>query len=244
MKSLNRTLTNNCSSDEIVRSNKAARLKIDHIYLIANKHAPEFRFLKEEGFYIADIISRQPEFGLSGRFLYFQNFFIKLHWIEDENVFVKNFLPADKKFNQDPDKIKTGIALINRNIINTALPFKTQNYHFEWMNPGSCVKAAEIENTFSPLYFILPNYMAYNKDQMRKVFTKPLMQHKNGIRKLTKLKLFYENRDLTAAEKYLAQKGIIDYQSGKTNYIELEFDNNMQGKDLNLKEELSIIIKY
>jgi hypothetical protein len=86
--------------------------------------------------------------------------------------------------------------------------------------------------------------MAFNNDSLQKTLLKPLMNHKNKIRCLTNTKMFFAGRGLNKAEKYLEQLNVIDYQAGDGNYIELEFDNQKQGKEINLIKELSINIKY
>ena len=220
------------------------RLELDHIYLMASKCAPEIQLFKENGFFITDIITRQPGFGTSGRVLYFHNFYIEFRWIEDENVYMKSILPLYKNKNEGLFKMKMGVTLFNKNIIDSTLPFSTKNYFCEWMKPGSYLKAVEIENELTPQYFILPNYMAFKKDRIKRIFIKPLLNHGNKIKRLSNVKMFFEGRDLNEAEKYLKQFGIIDYQAGNGNYIELEFDKNKKGKEINLIKELSTIIKY
>ncbi|MBE0538934.1 MAG: hypothetical protein IH620_04425 [Ignavibacterium sp.] len=222
--------------------NTAAELQLDHIILFVNKKAPETELLREKGFFITDIINRQPEFGTSGRIIYFQNFYIELRWIEDKNVFKKSIIPLYKK--RVLGEMKMGVALYNKMIINKDLPFKTKNYCWEWMNPGSCLKMVEIENELTPLYLILPHYLAFSTDKKRRELIKPLTNHENKINKLSNVKMIFKDRELNAAEKYFEQFGILIYQSGKGNYIELVFDNNKKGKEINLIKELSLKIKY
>ncbi len=222
----------------------SSELTLDHIYVIASKSAPEIQFFKESGFFISDIITKQPEFGTSGRILYFNNFYIEFRWIENPTVFLKAILPHYKNNKGILAKIKMGVVLINSNINNSILPFDTSNFCWDLKNPSNCLKVTEFENIFSPLYFILPDYLAFNKDRMQKTLLKPLMNHKNKIRSLTNVKIFFAGRELNKTEKYLEQLNVIDYQAGDGNFIELEFDDHIQGKEINLIKELSIKIKY
>jgi len=218
------------------------QLRPDHINIIVKENAPEAERLKENGFFISDIISRHPGLGTRAKLIYFQNFYIGLLWIEDENIFMKSMLPLYK--NRRLPNMKTGMALYDKKYNGSELPFKTINYCCEWMEPGSCFKIAEAGSKSAPLYFILPGYMAFNSDKTKNKIIKPLANHENKIKKLSNVKVFFEGRELNNAEKYLKQLSIIDYESGKGNYIELEFDYNKKGKEINLIKELSVKIKY
>ena len=227
-----------------VSNNTLPCLILDHIFIMVNKNAPEIQKLKDNGFFITDIINRHPGFGTSGRIIYFNNFYLELRWVEDRNVFMKGFLPLCKNKKELLTNIKTGIALYAKNYIDPVLPFKTNNYCWDWMNPGSCMKIAEIENELTPIYSFAPNYMAYNEDKIKRNLIKPLVNHENKIKNLSNVNIVFNGREMNNAEMYLSQLGLINYQSGNENYMVLEFDNNKKGKEINLIKELSIIIKY
>jgi hypothetical protein len=221
-------------------------LTLDHIYIIAVKSTPEFQFLKDSGFFISDIIVKQPGFGTSGRTLYFQNFYIELYWIENQDVFMKSIMPHYKNNKGVLVKIKMGVAFVNNSNSdnNSLLTFDKNNFCWDMMIPGNCLKLTEIKNVSTPMYFIQPDHLAFNKNGMQRNLLKPLVNHKNKIRRLTNAKMFFADRELSKAEKYLEHLDVINFQTGAADYFELEFDHHIQGKEINLIRELSINIKY
>lgn len=219
-------------------------LTLDHIFILVNKKAPEAIMLKELGLFFPNIINHHVGLGTSGTYFFFNNFYLELLWIEDhhlyQNAIQQLYCNEMKNSNFFP---KFGIAF-RKEKINSSLPFDTVNLRWDWMQHGTYLEMAKIENEYEPLYFIVPEYMAY-KNKLNSDSLNPLKRHKLGVRNLTKMVYKTKNNsELSEAGNCLSKQNLLCFEEDDSDYLELHFDNvKKSGGDNYFLKELSLMIR-
>lgn len=215
----------------------------DHIFILVKRNAPEAELLRDSGFFISDLINKHPESGAGGKSIYFQNFFLELIWIENEEVYSRNIGTLYKDQGLGSLYLNRGIILMSGSQDKNNPTLIPKNYFGNWVKQGSAVRAAKADKN-TPLYFIIPGELAYRRDDQAKRLIKPLTNHNNGIGSLSRMTIHYGSRKLSKAEMFIKSSGGIEFCKGRKDYLELEFDSNKNDKVIDLVSELALFIKY
>lgn len=235
---------------------KENQLELDHIFIWVNKEAPEMEVLKEKGF--TSIISgSHTEQGTSGKYIFFLNFYIELLYISDTAEALGNI----EKFGNDYIERSNwkqnhsspfGIGLKMKPFKKSKIPFDYVEYHAQWMRGKALIMAKNNVHTQDPMFFILPPPMVFpcyeTIDQMmeddKPEDFKENHIHDNGIKGLTSYKIVVAS-DVNSSEfiSSLKANGIV-IEKGTENKIELVFDHAKQQKEMDLRPDLPLIIKY
>lgn len=225
---------------KLIKTNN--QLILDHIFILVRKGAPEAEVLKELGFYYPGIINNHTGLGTAGTYFFFDNFYLELLWIEDEVLYRSTI---DQLYNSNMKGSgflpRFGIAF-SLSGTQTKLPFETKKLRWDWMHHGTYLTMSMLENENEPLYFTVPDYMAY-KNRLGSESIKPLKNHKFVTNSLTKINFHYsDENNLSAAGKFLSDSMIISFEKGDTNCIELIFDGGKCSRSYDLQNILPLVI--
>ena len=145
-----------------------------------------------------------------------------------------------------------GVGLHHRATGNSDLPFPTKKYWAEWMKPDTFISIAESSvNLKEPFYFVVPDYLAvHSAAQLKLLLERQPENHKNynhvlGVRRLTGIQIT-RNRagKFSETASVLSKNGVVVIKRGKTSHAELTFDGGAQGKALDVRPTLPLILKY
>ena len=166
-----------------------------------------------------------------------------------------------------------GVGLRRRADIHKDIPFPTKKYRADWMRPKTYIEFAisslppintstathsSSNNALShtviankPMYFVVPDYMAFpsvetwlsifeNNPELQKLFVHPI-----GVKNLTNVEITISNVDqLSTTASLLTKNGIVQVMKGNSHRLLLTFDNGLQGKTLDVRPILPVLIKY
>jgi hypothetical protein len=228
-------------------------LQLDHIFIWVKKDAPEIEFFKNAGF--TSIISGVHKGqGTSGKYIFFLNFYIELLYISDQSEalnnldnFGCNYIKRSQWCQNKSSFLGVGLKMTSFDKKN--IPFSYMEYKSGWMRDNGLLMATNNQNLNDPLVFILypemefPNYYSieemlndYKPDDFKKNHI-----HDNGIKTLTSYKIMTTSR--SEMIENISENGI-NIEKGNIEKLELIFDNNINNKEIDLKPNFPVVIRY
>lgn len=215
-------------------------MEIDHIFIFSNNGGKEADKLVEFG--LTEGSSRiHPGQGTTNRKFYFENFFLEILWVIDENEIRSELTSKTKLWERSQfdnnDFSPFGLCLVNSKLTDKLFE-QSESYQPKYFPERMSIDIITNEkNPNLPWTFRLPF-----RDE-KKAHNEPT-NHKNGIRKLTHIEFeVLLNKDDTEFKTFFQNSEHIDFKSGQRNNLTLEFDNFNQKKVMAF-EELDLTIKY
>lgn len=227
-----------------------ATLQLDHVYIFTEKEAPEAKTLQEAGLKLAGDTARHIGQGTASVFFMFENVYLELAWIDNMDELEQ----ADKQF---ADKLKSvdngaspfGLGLRRCDPSSDSLPFKTRSYFEKWMKPGASIEIAEVTDINEPEIFVVPPYMGWDSLTAGARNNQPELLaglgHSAGIRRLTGIRV--KGPGLPTESKaisVLIEQGIVEFDESEKHVVELTFDEGSQGKTIDARPVLPLLIHY
>ncbi|WPY98348.1 VOC family protein [Christiangramia sp. OXR-203] len=215
-------------------------MEIDHIFIFSNKKGIEADDLVEFGF--TEGVSRvHPGQGTTNRKFYFENFFLEILWVISEKeiqseVTAKTKLWERSQFQKNRHS-RFGLCLVNSESTDELFQ-QSEVYQPDYFPKGMSIDI--ITNEICPKLpwtFRLP-YRGKTKEHSEPT------EHPNGIQSLTKAIFEYpmENDHLDFVQ-YFRAVDTLQFRNTKRTHLNLEFDNNGQGKSKEF-DELNLTINY
>jgi hypothetical protein len=228
-------------------------LQLDHIFIWVKKDAPEIEIFKKVGF--TSIISGVHKGqGTAGKYIFFLNFYIELLYISDQTEalnnldnFGCNYIKRSKWCQNKSSFLGLGLKMTPFDQKN--IPFSYTEYKSSWMRDHGLLMATNNHNLKDPIVFILyPNMEFPNYNSIEEMLTdnkphdfKKNHIHDNEIKTLTSYKII--TTSTSEMIENIAKKGI-NIEQGKVEKLEITFDNNINNKEIDLKPNFPIVIKY
>jgi hypothetical protein len=228
-------------------------LQLDHIFIWVEKDAPEIEIFKNAGF--TSIISGAHKGqGTAGKYIFFLNFYIELLYISDPTEALNNLdnfgcnYIKRSEWRQNKSSF-LGLGLKMTSFDQKNLPFSVKEYKLGWMRGDGLLMSTDNQISGDPIVFILhpdmefPNYnsMAEMLSDNKPHDFKENHIHDNEIKTLTSYKITTTSSSETIEN--IAKNGI-SIEKGTMEKLELTFDNNMNNKEIDLKPNYPIVIKY
>jgi hypothetical protein len=213
-------------------------MEVDHIFIFSKNKGKEADEFLEFGFIEG---SRRVHIGQGtiNRKFYFENFFIEILWVENENEMRSDLILPTKLWErsnfENNDYSPFGLCLLNTG--ETDILFeKNIRYQPEYFPKGLEIEILSNENNPKlPWTFRLPF-----KGEKKK--TEEPISHKNGITILTKTEFkipIIEDRFTTLFKS----EQRIKFENNSEINLTLTFDENRNGKEIRFKQ-LPLTIKY
>jgi len=228
-------------------------LLLDHIFIWAEKDAPEIEIFQKAGF--TSIISGVHKGqGTAGKYIFFLNFYIELLYISDETEASNNLdnFGCDyikrSKWRQNGSSF-LGLGLKMSSFDQKHIPFAYKEYQSDWMRDRGLLMAKNNRHPGDPVVFVLspkmefPNYHSIEEmlsDDKPDDFKQNHI-HANEVKTLTSYKIT-ANSTSEIFER-MAENGI-NIEKGQTEILELTFDDHIKKKEINLNPGFPIVIKY
>ncbi len=214
-------------------------MDIDHIFIFTNdngKIADELvRFGLTEGSSRVHVGQ-----GTTNRKFYFYNFFLEILWVHNEEELKSEITkPTGLWRRAAPNSTTSPFGLCIVNTDETERLFeKAMKYQPSYFPVGLRIDVLSNEQNLNlPWTFRLP-FKGHKKNE-----TEPT-EHKNGIRRLTKVEFGIKSYDLN--DEFVQQfvgHNKIKFRFSETNYLTLTFDRNKNSKTKEI-DELCLKIKY
>lgn len=231
-------------------------LELDHVFIWVTRGAPEAKTIENAGLKALDEISKHTGQGTSSRVFIFENAYLELIWIDDEQAATKNATRTGidmlTRANWKQTKASPfGIGLHRIPGATTAIPFPVIEYWAEWMKENTLIHFAKaVSSRKEPMYFVLPDYIAIpdaaTREKQRQ--TNPdyerMLKHPLGVSKLTNVRISTVEKALTETAGILTRNGVVRIESGRAPLMELTFDGGAQKKAVDLQPQLPLVIRY
>lgn len=227
----------------IQEGQEAFPLVVDHTYLWVDKGAPQMKLLENVGLQPYGNIQVHEGQGTASQAVLFKNMYLELAWVENEQE-LTDFIAgggvatAPPKNWQETGESPFGVGLHYRTEDTPHLPIKAKNTaSAEWMPEGSSIQEIEQTSPYAPIVFILHGPLAY-WDCPEKETT-----HDLGAKFLTGVTITVTRLDnLDQLTPQLSEHGVVALKEGDMPLLELTFDDHVQGKTLDFRPAMPLII--
>lgn len=229
------------SSSGPVAAWQDTRLEVDHLFLAVAPKAPEARALVEAGFMLIPDTSVHVGQGTASVAAIFANAYLELIWLEgEEDPLGMGQRVAWRQTGASP----IGIGLRRVDTLAVGLPFKTRSYSAPWMLPGTAIEIADAGEEYAsdPEIFIVPPYMSWPVvvRQLGRPPPQPL-----GVHNVTHITVVRPGGgERSEAVRVLQDAGIVEFRSGAEHRLDLVFDDGAQGRRIDLRPGLPLVIEY
>ncbi|HKS41005.1 MAG TPA: VOC family protein [Blastocatellia bacterium] len=228
---------------------KTFPLELDHILIWVTKGAPEIKALEDIGLKAFGETTHHIGQGTASKVFVFENAYLELIWVDDEQAATKNAARTgiDMKIRaqwKQTGASPFGIGLHYLPGKASAAPFPVIKYWAEWMKPNTTIEFAQDVITYKePMYFIVPDYLSVSDTVLREIRSKMEM-HGLDVKRITRVKITAVEKKLTSTADMLNRNGVVMIEGGKAAVMELIFDGGRQGKKLDLRANLPLVVMY
>jgi hypothetical protein len=228
-------------------------VELDHIFIWVSKGAPEAKALEEIGLQPYAEATQHKGQGTASKVFIFENAYLELIWIEDEQAAAKNAARSGIDMRRRARWRQTGaspfgIGLHYLRGKASPAPFPVIPYWSEWMKPETTIEFSKaITAQSEPMYFIVPDYLAVSDSALQEALrTRSSSMKPQGlaVQRLTDVRIISVAKRLTATASLLSRNRVVTIKGGKTAVMELTFDAGKQGKRHDLQARLPLVIKY
>jgi hypothetical protein len=233
----------------------APPLTLSHSWIVVTTGAPERQALEKAGFRIAPTVNRHDGQGTASVTVEFLNGFLELIY-PDSTVPVSPALEAGaKKFRlksawRETDYSPIGIVFDRTPATPENFPFATWRISADWMEKGSFIEMMTPREMPKAVSLSISSHPASTRERENEALARDPVQgamflHPNGARRLTGLRVVAPDADrLPPAASYLAQHGLVKFDTGSRWLLDVTLDNGRQGVTRDLQPDLPMVIHY
>lgn len=228
----------------------------DHIFVWVSPGAPEAAKLESLGLYTDGKVHKHVGQGTASKVFVFDNAYLELIWIDEPEVAKGKTDAMNTSIVDRANWRKTGASPfgvgLHRQAEESPLPFPTKKYRADWMRPDTFIDIAESATDIKePFFFVVPAYLkAPTIEQVRKISdSQPdllkMFAHASGLHRLTGVKVTSKSRrGFSKTGLLISRNGLVSLRRGNTDFAELVFDQGAQGKSLDVRPTLPLVVKY
>jgi len=214
-------------------------MQIDHIFIFTNDHGKVADQLVSFGFTEGSSRIHKGQ-GTTNRKFYFENFFLEILWVHDEDELRSNLVKPTGLWQranyQTNDFSRFGLCLVNTGETNDLFE-KSLNYQPDYFPAGLCIDIFTNEHQPDlPWTFRLP-FKGYKKNE-----TEPT-EHTNGKKRLTQAQFTYKKPSSDDFLEKFKNQPQIKFVPSADLTLTLTFDNHIKKSQLAIPE-LNLLIEY
>lgn len=226
-------------------------LEVDHISIFAAQGWRGVAVLQEFGFYCYGQTVQRVEQGTASTIIFFENSYLELISIEDENA-VKQYVTRTgidilaRAHSEQTGASPFGLSLRNKSDIVELMQQDETSTEEMRSNTPIHFAADNVANVAEPLCFVIPDSLALTSwlDSSREAHQR-LTTHPLGVKELTGIRIIVNSdKKLSAAATLLSHMGIVDSKRGTAPLLELTFDHGKNGKIIDARPMLPILLKH
>jgi hypothetical protein len=217
-------------------------LELDHLVVFTAVDAPEARRLEEIGLQGFGGVTRHGDLGSASTSFFFSNLlYLELLWIHDEEAARRNFEPLTMNTIPRMHWRESGASPINL-MFRRRQPGATDPPPFparQLQLPGGAFVAFNGEVLAEPCYGLVPEEISFRGFRAN-IQDLP---HPLGVKALTGVAVTVPGGGLSPIAQLLSQNGIVSFESGSSPMATLTFDDGAQGKSVDVRPTLPIVLK-
>ena len=219
-------------------------IELDHVVVFTHVNAPEAQTLESLGLRGFGGTTRHGNLGTSSTSFFFEQHYLELFWIHDEPAAQNALAPLG--FDLDARVAWRGTSASPFGLMfrwlpgaSGPLPFPTRQLRAEWM-PGEVFVDFAAEVSAEPYYGVVPGDLSYLS--FKSNIAEPA--HIQGIKQLNRVWITVTSDALSPIARLLSTNGLVSLQSGASPLMELTFDTGVQGKTLDIRPTLPLVLTY
>lgn len=227
-------------------------LEVDHIFICATEGLQGVAVLQEFGLHCHEHTVRRVGQGTASTIIFFENTYLELISIEDENAVEQNVARTGidilaRAHWRHTGASPFGIGLRGKSDTAELMP-QDEKHWSEGMRPDVFIHFApeSVASVEEPMCFVIPDSLALTTwlDCSCEAHQR-LISHPLGVKKLTGIKIIVNSaKELTDATFLLSHNGVVAIEQGTSPLLELTFDGGTRGKILDARPTLPILLKY
>ena len=230
----------------------AARLKLDHLWIVVTRDAPERSALERAGLKISPDLNRHDGQGTASVTTEFLNSYIELIWPDPTVSVAAGAERGVEKFKNRMNWRTSGWCPIGIGLHrlgpSAPLPFPTWTIAPDWMPKGTAIEILTArDDTKSPSFFIEPDVLSVKeKAGIDKNDPKSSsLQHPIGVEKITEIR-FVRPKEYQPVEAftYLEKGGIFKSTEESEWALEVTFDAGRKSQTKDLRPDLPLVLHY
>jgi hypothetical protein len=216
-------------------------LGLDHLVIFTAVDAPEADTLTSLGLAGYGGITRHGDLGTASTSFFFENTYLELFWAHDfahaQPVMQTVGFDLDARVHwRHTGASPYGIMFYRAD--DAPIPFPTQTLHVEGM-PGDLDFASSADA--EPYFGVVPPPLEYRTFSAN--FPSTAFEHPLGVKRVTGIRIEFSSPTLSAIARRLSASGLVNFEIGMSPLLELTFDGGAQGKTLDARPSLPLILK-
>jgi hypothetical protein len=219
---------------------------LDHVFVCCSVGGAEAELLNRAGLREGSQ-NAHPGQGTTCRRFFFANAYLELLWISDPEEARSETTAPTRLFERWRGRASEtspfGIAVRPQaNAATTAQPFETWTYAPPYLPQGMTIDmAAALPLTDPEMLFVR---FARRPDARLGAAREPV-SHPLGVSELSSLSITTNfGEPSSAASRALVRHGIVQFRSGDSQALELGFDARRQGRELDLRPRLPLVLRW
>ncbi|MFZ0063728.1 MAG: VOC family protein [Pyrinomonadaceae bacterium] len=228
---------------------QAPRVELDHVFVVVQPGAAaEIAALQSAGLTVGSRVAKHPGQGTASRAVLFENAYLELIWV-DSSVAVNAEHASAAQWFRDAAAWRTsghspfGLGLRRLPGDTAALPVPVKRESAEWLEPGTAYEllrqpgdSVAAEFFVVPANRSLPDWIASVQERAPQ-----LLRHPGGGQKITRVRVHGPAKQHPSAFRVLLPKPVEMVRAAKP-LLELELDNGVRGKRVDLRPALPMVV--
>jgi hypothetical protein len=218
-------------------------LELDHVVIFTSLNAPEAKALEAIGLQGFGGVTRHGDLGSASTSFFFSNLvYLELLWINDEEAARRNFEPLTMNTIPRMNWRTTGASPINL-MLRRRQPGTTDPPPFvckQLQLPNGAFVGFNGEVANEPCYGVVPEEMSFRGFRAN-IQDLP---HPLGVKHLTGVTISVVSDGLSSIARLLSENRIVSYEKGPAPLMTLTFDNGAQGKSVDVRPTLPMVLRY
>jgi hypothetical protein len=214
-------------------------MQVDHIFIFTNDHGKVADQLVSFGFTEGSSRIHKGQ-GTTNRKFYFENFFLEILWVHDEDEIKSNLVKPTGLWQranyQTNDFSRFGLCLVNTDETNDLFE-KSLKYQPDYFPAGLCIDIITNDHRPDLPWTFRPPFKGHKKNE-----TEP-MEHPNGITKLTQAQFTHKKLNSDDFLNKFENEPQIKFVPSSDLMLTLTFDNHIKKSQLEIPE-LNLLIEY
>ena len=218
--------------------------ELDHVVIFSRIDAPEAQILESLGLKGFGGITRHGDLGTASTSFFFEHHYLELFWVQDEPAASKSLTPLGFDLHsriawRETRASPFGVMIRRPERVKVPVPFPTRQLRAEWM-PGEVYVDFAADVSAEPYYGVLPSELTYS------AFKSNITErsHALGIKELSGVRFTVTSTELSPIARLLSANGPVAIQTGASPLMELIFDAGVQGKTLDIRPTLPLVLTY
>lgn len=232
------------------RGQATSPLLLDHVFVLVQPGASAAReALSNAGITVNSEVSQHRGAGTASVSVRFENAYLELLWVDSSVTVVPELIARVNRYRAGTWGTGNlaspfGLGLRRARPAPDSLPFPSRRYVAEWMTPGTWIDVIvpPADSLPPPRVFVVPRDMGF--DAWRRHESPKLFKHSSGMRDLTAIRLVVPSSALDELPLGFPVVPGLTVAPGEEHLAELTLDGGKQGRRVDLRPALPLVLIY